>query len=563
MVERVAVLFGTETGNSQECADRLASAIRDLGVPSESIDMGHYEPERLGRESLVFIVTSTYGNGDPPSNAKGLHDYVGLRSPQLDGLRFGVCALGDSTYPLFAQCGRDFDERLAERGAMRITDLVTCDGEFDYDEPFEEFKESCLAYVGEAWEQIASDAAGGGSNGSSPNGSSPNGSGTNGTDVRVTVAPAAFVASAEAAPGVHARLRAKRRLSGASSEKDTWHVEFDLNGAAPNYEPGDCFALAAHNDPAEVALIGEWLCQYGNEAVMLRDGSTTTLEDALIRTCCLQRIPVRLLELLAPHSSIARILRDRAELRGEFGGDHDVLDLLRTAPEASITGQDLLSALRPLAPRFYSIASSRRRHPGEVHFTIDAVRRRRAGREILGVASTYAIERLPIGSSASLTLHENEKFRLPEGDGPILMIGPGTGVAPFRAFLHERRERGATGRNWLFFGDQHRAEDFIYEDEISAMSADGLLTRLDLAFSRDQNEKIYVQTRMRENGKALYSWLEEGAVFYVCGDATRMAKDVDKALHALVAEHGGLSSDGADAYVANLKREKRYLRDVY
>ncbi|MEM6570666.1 MAG: hypothetical protein AAF957_19805, partial [Planctomycetota bacterium] len=398
-------------------------------------------------------------------------------------------------------------------------------------------------------------------NGSSPNGSSPNGSGTNGTDVRVTVEPAAFVASAEAAPGVHARLRAKRRLSGASSEKDTWHVEFDLNGAAPNYEPGDCFALAAHNDPAEVALIGEWLCQYGNEAVMLRDGSTTTLEDALIRTCCLQRIPVRLLELLAPHSSIARILRDRAELRGEFGGDHDVLDLLRTAPEASITGQDLLSALRPLAPRFYSIASSRRRHPGEVHFTIDAVRRRRAGREILGVASTYAIERLPIGSSASLTLHENEKFRLPEGDGPILMIGPGTGVAPFRAFLEELEERGAPNRTWLFFGHRTEADDFLYGDEIRAFHASGRLERLSLAWSRETDRKRYVQHVLHEESEEIASWLREGATVYLCGDARNMAHDVRRAFGRIALKRLGASS--ADAWLDDMRAAGRFREDVY
>ncbi|MEM9382320.1 MAG: sulfite reductase flavoprotein subunit alpha [Planctomycetota bacterium] len=547
MTDRVAVLFGTETGNSQECADRLASAIRDLGVPSESIDMGHYEPKDLGSEALVFIVTSTFGNGDPPSNARDLHAYVGEGSTQLDGLRFGVCALGDSTYPLFAQCGRDFDERLAERGATRITDLVTCDGEFDFDEPFEEFKESCLAYVGVAWEGIV------------------DGAGSNAANGVAAAAKCADVDEAADGPApnreVDAMLSARRRLNGVASAKDTWHVEFQLGDGAPAYQPGDCFALSPRNDPDEVAQIGEWLSRYGNEPVVDHDGAVTTLEDALSRTCCLQRIPARLLELLTPHSSIARMLSERVELRGEFGGDHHVLDLLRTAPQAAITGQDLVGALRRLAPRFYSIASSQRRHPGEVHFTMDAVRMERAGREVLGVASTYAIERLPLGSCAHLTLHENDSFRLPEDDRPVLMIGPGTGVAPFRAFLQDLAERGASNRTWLFFGHRTEADDFLYADELRAFHASGRLDRLSLAWSRETEQKRYVQHALREQAEDVASWLGEGATVYLCGDARHMAPGVRRALGEVAVERLGASS--AASWLEDMLGTGRLREDVY
>ncbi|MEM9799401.1 MAG: sulfite reductase flavoprotein subunit alpha [Planctomycetota bacterium] len=540
MPDRVTVLFGTETGNSQECADRLASAIRDLGIPSESIDMGHYEPNELPSERLVFIVTSTFGNGDPPSNAKFLHEYVGAESTELSGLRFGVCALGDSTYPLFAQCGRDFDERLEERGALRVTELVTCDGEFDYDEPFEEFKESCLAYLGEAWSELAESTASSG---------------------EAEANEAQATQNADEAHGTYGRLARRRRLSGARSEKDTWHLEFDFPGEAPAYEPGDCFALSPRNDPAEVALIGEWLGQCGNEPVTLANGATTTLEDALSRECCLQRIPLRLVELLAPHSSIARHLGENADLRGSFGADHHVLDLLRTAPEASVRGQDLVAALRPLTPRFYSIASSRRRSPREVHFTIDAVRYPRGDREIVGVASTYAIERMPLGASAPLELHANPSFRLPEDDRPLLMIGPGTGIAPFRAFLDELDERLAANPTWLFFGHRTESNDFLYADEIRAHLASGRLHRLSLAWSREQPDKRYVQDVLLEESADVAAWLAEGATVYVCGDAHGMAPAVRRTLGEIAVEQLGASS--AAEWLEEMRLSGRFKEDVY
>ncbi|MDG1984416.1 MAG: sulfite reductase flavoprotein subunit alpha [Planctomycetota bacterium] len=533
----IAVLFGTETGNSQDCAERLATAIRDLGFSAESIDMGHYDADRLGGEALALIVTSTYGNGDPPANAEALLNHVSNTSTQLEGVSFGVCALGDSTYPLFAQCGRDFDERMEKRGARRVIELVECDGGFDYDEPFEEFKELCLAYVQDHWNSEASEQ-----------GVSPQ------PTVQATVqpeAPASEVGDrASARLEVAARLSERHRLTGAGSGKDTWHVVFTLESSTA-YEPGDCFSVNPVNDPDEVASVLRWL----------GEPEGTGVEQQLSAECCLQRVTTELVAGLSPFSATAAALdADRSSLGG-YAREHHVLDLLSDAPEGSLASGQLLGCLRPLAPRVYSIASSPLRRPDEVHFTVDAVRYERHGRPLVGVASTWLTERLELGASTTLTLHTNPRFRLPSGDQPVIMIGPGTGIAPFRGFLEELEAREASNPTWLFFGHRSAATDFLYGDEVEAHLWSSRLNHLTTAWSRDQPEKVYVQDRIRESARELWLWISEGAHVYVCGDAAHMAPGVRAALQEVAVEQGSVVDPVA--WLEAMRDEGRYAEDVY
>ncbi|MFT4192971.1 MAG: sulfite reductase subunit alpha, partial [Comamonas sp.] len=362
-----------------------------------------------------------------------------------------------------------------------------------------------------------------------------------------------------------AALVANRRLSGPQSGKDIRHFEFDLEGSGLQYEAGDALGVVPVNDPELVRLLLARLNVAHDTPV---PGHEQSLGDLLTYQLEIAEPPRKLVDFVGQqtaHEELRHILQhdDRDTLAAWLWGK-DVLDLLRLDPGRPIDVQAFVALLRPLQHRAYSISSSQKAHPNQVHLTVAAVRYQHAGRARGGVCSTYLADRVGRGEKPTIFFSPNKSFRVPaDGEAPLIMVGPGTGIAPFRAFLQERAATGARGRNWLFFGDQHRADDFIYEDELAQWHQGGLLNRLDLAFSRDQAEKVYVQTRMREHGAELYAWLQEGAHFCVCGDATRMARDVDEALHQLIAEHGGLSQEKAADYVNQLRKDKRYLRDVY
>jgi sulfite reductase (NADPH) flavoprotein alpha-component len=356
-----------------------------------------------------------------------------------------------------------------------------------------------------------------------------------------------------------AAVAVNRLLSGPGSDKEIRHFEFDLADSGIEYVAGDALAVMPENDPALVDAIA---------------GHFRVSADTLVGDEPLGDLLGHRYEISAPSKDLLGEVERRAEnpelshvLRGgvketleRWLYGKDILDVLTIAGD-DLSLEEFIALLKPLAHRAYSISSSALAHPDRIHLTVASVRYHNSGRMRGGVCSTFLADRSP---AAKIFLQPNKSFRVPaDDDAPMIMVGPGTGVAPFRAFLQEREQRGAGGRNWLFFGDQHREHDFAYAEEISAWQDTGLLNRLELAFSRDQAEKVYVQTRMREHGKELFGWLEEGGHFYVCGDATRMAKDVDKALHDIVAAHGGLDGDGAVEYVNSLKREKRYVRDVY
>lgn len=526
----LAILFGSQTGTAEALAKRAAKEARARGFMPVVRDMANVTPPQLASEKNALIITSTHGEGEPPDNAKALHAALGeAATPQLSGVRFSVCALGDTNYTQFCQCGKDFDARLEQLGATRVAPRVDCD--LDFESAF-------TAWLAAALEALAANTSA--ASPALPVNDAP---------------PAAVAARTEAASEAPAHSRthpfpapvlAVRRLSGATSAKDIHHIELSLEGSKLEYAAGDALGVCPHNCPQLVDdVLGVLGCD-GEEAVASPTGAEIPLRRALLEFYELGAPTAELLALLAS--------ADRP---------HHVIDALAAASKRPQPGE-FVARLRKLRPRLYSIASSPHAHAGQVHLTVNAVRYEAHGRGRKGVCSTFLSERATGANAVAVFVQPNPRFKLPaNSDTPVIMIGPGTGIAPFRGFLHERRVAGARGRNWLFFGDQHAASDFLYREELLALQHDGLLTRLDLAWSRDQAEKHYVQHRLLEHSREVFAWLEDGAHLYVCGDAARMAKDVDHALHRAIELGGERTPQEAETYVSRLRAENRYARDVY
>ncbi len=525
----LTILWGSQTGTAESLAKQAAKTATAKGFAPTIVDMASATPDTLAAHENVLLITSTYGDGEPPDNAKALYDAVRADgAPTLpSSLRYSICALGDTNYEAFCQCGKDFDEAFAKLGATRVSDRVDCD--VDYDDPFATWLDSALSALN------ANAVAGVADPG--PGSPSP--------------APTEDAAYGRANP-FPAPLLAVRNLNGAGSAKEVNHVEFSLAGSGLTYEAGDALAVIPQNCPELVsAVLGALGCD-GEEAVSTASGECS-LRTALTTTFDLGKPTKDLLELLGLAATDTIL---------------DVLDALQAATPPAIENLKSKiqnpSFLRKLQHRLYSISSSPKAHADQVHLTVGAVRYQAGGRTRKGVCSTFLAERALAAGTAGVYVHSNKAFRPPtDPTVPMIMVGPGTGIAPFRAFLEERAATAATGPNWLFFGDQHAATDYLYQDQIGNWQKSGLLTRVDTAFSRDQATKIYVQDRMREAGAELWSWLESGGHVYVCGDAKRMAKDVDSALHDVVATHGGKTPEEAAAYINDLKAAKRYARDVY
>ncbi|MGJ7037491.1 sulfite reductase (NADPH) flavoprotein alpha-component [Shinella sp. BE166] len=534
------ILYGTQTGNAERVAMDAAAIARSLGLAPEVAGLDDIGMAELAAMQRLIVVTSTYGEGEMPDNAQLFWEALSAAAaPRLEGLRFGVLALGDTGYDGFCQAGKLIDMRLEQLGATRILARRDCD--IDYEDP-------AAAWVGEALPLAAATAD------------------TDGIAVvaqPLAAAPAREVSGWSRKNPYPARLAVNRRLSGSASGKEIRHYEFDLGDSGLTYEAGDALGVMPVNDPALVRLL---ISRLGADPqAPVGDMPIETLLTTKVEISTPSRDLIAEVERRAGNEELTHVLRNGdKEALDAFLWGKDICDLVALAPEGAFSATEFTALLKPLQHRAYSISSSPHAATDSVHLTIASVRYHADGRDRGGVCSTFLADRVAQDGTAGIFVSQNKSFRLPaDNDAPVIMVGPGTGIAPFRAFLQERRTRAAKGRNWLFFGDQHRASDFIYEDELAEMSRDGLLTRLDLAFSRDQHEKIYIQTRMRENGKALYAWLEDGASFYVCGDASRMARDVDSALADIIATHGGMTADRATDYIAGLKREKRYLRDVY
>jgi sulfite reductase (NADPH) flavoprotein alpha-component len=529
---RVHVLFGTETGNSELVALDLKTAAEERGLEVTFARLDDCPPEKFPADGCVLIVCATTGDGEMPYNAEGFWEAFSADGvPRLEGLSYSVLGLGDTGYYDFCQAAIDIDNRFEALGAHRLRPLVMCDVVFEDD--------------AEAWTADILDVVTGAVEEADP-----------APEQRITI-PAART------HGAPARIRHSRWLSGPGALKQVRHVELSLEGCDLTYRTGDSLGIVPHNDPALVDAVLAHLGRSGDE-----DAGGRTLREALTTEYEISRPSRELVEEIARRSHDPELTRlvggdDRRALH-EYLWARDVLDLLPLATDPALTPEDALGLLRPLAHRSYSIASSPLVDPLRVDLTVATLRYTAAGRDRGGVASTHLADRLTEGDVAEVVLVPNEVFRPPtDGSADIIMIGPGTGVAPFRGFLQERRATGATGRNWLFFGSRHRRCDHLYGEEFAEMHSSGLLTRWDVAFSRDQASKVYVQDKMREQGKALVEWLNDGAHLYVCGDAVAMAGDVDRALHEIVAEFGGMSADDAHAYVSTLDREHRYLRDVY
>ncbi len=532
----LTILFGSQTGTAESLAKRVAKEAGKRNFAATILDMAQTDLPKLAGEKNVLVITSTYGDGEPPDNAKALHTVLGTATGDtLRQVRFSVCGLGDTNYTHFNQCAKDFDARLEKLGAVRVAERAECD--LDYEEKFSAWLSAALA-------AFATETA-----------TSPNSAAVINVTEPVRESAPMVVSGYSRQNPFPALLLTSRNLNAPGSAKQVHHIEFDLADSGLTYEAGDALGVCAHNCPELVADVLTALGCDGEEAVPAPDGSSLPLRRALTEFYDLGKPTPELLQL-APVSA------------GAFAGAAaplHVIDVLLGSPSAKPSAVVFVKALKKLQPRLYSISSSPLAHAGQVHLTVGAVRYEKDGRARKGVCSTFLAERAKPGEARiGVFVHANKTFRPPaDASRPMIMVGPGTGIAPFRAFLHHRLASGATGKNWLFFGDQRAATDFLYQDELTALMKTDVLTRLDTAFSRDQAEKIYVQTRMLENATELFAWLERGAHFYVCGDASRMAKDVDAALHKVIELAGNRTPEQAADYVQALKAEKRYARDVY
>lgn len=539
---KLTVLFGSQTGNAETLAERLTEQARAKGLEVECLDMNDFPVRRLKKEQHLAIISSTHGEGDPPDNALGLHEYLhGRKAPKLPQLQYAVLSLGDSSYEHFCQTGIDFDERLAGLGGQRLIDRVDCD--VDFDEPADQWITALLNKLSS--EQTASEP-----------GPSP---------TTATTSAAQPQSQYDRKHPFSAPLLDRVKLNGRGSDKSVYHIELSLEDSGLSYTPGDSLGIYVQNDPKLVEKLLQQTGLDGEQIVTLKDDSLT-LAKALQHHLELTRLTpptVQQWAKLSESSELQTLTENKRELIQWLHG-RDLLDLLQSYPIKGLDAQTLVDHLRRLPPRLYSIASSQSAVEDEVHLTVAAVRYEQREREREGVGSTWLAERLTLDDTAPVFIDRNKNFRLPEnGETPIVMIGPGTGIAPFRAFMQEREALEQPGRNWLFFGDRRFRSDFLYQREWLQWRKQGLLNRLDVAFSRDGPEKVYVQHRIREAGGELWRWLEEGAHVYVCGDANAMAPDVHEALIDVVASQGHKSRENAEQYLRDMTRDKRYQRDVY
>ncbi|HMJ91144.1 MAG TPA: sulfite reductase subunit alpha, partial [Candidatus Acidoferrum sp.] len=538
------VLFGSQSGTAEGFAKKFAKRANTGAFTAKVAEANVCSLEELATAERLLLITSTWGDGDAPDNAAQLLSNLSAADAlKFDKLTFAVLALGDKNYPDFCGAGRRFDIALEQRGAKRLLPRVDCD--LDYESAASEWSERVLSALGE--QEVISETV---------NSNQP------------SLITDSLITDHSRKNPFPARLIENRLLTSSGSGKEVRHVAISLEGSGLNYEVGDALGIVPSNCSALVSDIIAALGCDGEEAVKAPDDSETSLRNALLRYYVVTQPSTSLLEAVAERAQCAELKHfiapeNKAALEKHLHG-RDVLDFLLAHPLARFTPSEFVALLRKLNPRLYSIASSSKAHPGEVHLCVGVVRFDCHGRTRKGVCSTFLADRVDGETPVPVFTQVSHGFRLPgASDTPIIMVGPGTGIAPFRAFLEERRTVGAKGKNWLLFGDQKRATDFLYREELESMFNDGVLTRLDLAFSRDQAEKIYVQHRMLEHAAELFGWLEQGAHFYVCGDAKRMAKDVDAALHEVVQRVGGKTAEQAAEYVAALKSAKRYQRDVY
>ncbi len=547
---RFEVYFATQSGTAERLAKKLAKELKAAGHTAEIASLDKTTPAQLASEQNALFLISTYGEGDPPEACTAFRDALFAEgAPSLKTLRYSVFCLGDKHYEHFCQFGIDVDERLQALGGTRF--IPRAESDVEVDAPFAQWKSDLQPHL-------------------SHRGSESN--------VAIQADHEFPPATPELLPEpVHVYTRDKpfaapllerTPLTSESSGKLTLHLRFGLADSAMHYQPGDACGVIAQNDPALVHEILALLPFEGAALVEIPKQGSFTVEEALLRHLQPTRLNRKIVQAFADRAACQKLAAllpaDQGPHLETFIYDRGLIDLLHEYPGVITQPEDLVTMLPKLAPRLYSISSSPAAHGPEVHCTVAVVRFRSHDRERGGVASTMLAHRIPVGEPVPVYIHPNKKFRLPaDTDTPIIMVGPGTGIAPFRSFLHERQALGHKGRNWLFFGERSASTDFLYCRELRSMTESRHLTRLDTAFSRDQAQKVYVQDRMIEHGAELWRWLNEGAQLYVCGDASRMAKDVDLALHQVIETHGGVDAEAAQQYVGQLHEDRRYHRDVY
>ena len=540
----LTILYGSQTGNARRVANQLKEQAESRGLAVKLVNMADYKPNQLKKEKYIAVVVSTYGEGEPPEDAENLHEFLNSKkAPKLDGVKAVVIGLGDSSYEFFCQTAIDFDERFKALGAESVVARAELD--VDYEAAAREWISGAL----DALEpELKANSQG-----------------------RAQVIPmAGFGQTASHASEFTkqnpytAELSVVQKITGRDSTKDVRHVEISLEDSGISYQPGDALGVYFLNDEALVDTLLSQVGLTGKEEVTI-DGEALSLRQALIEKLELTQSYPGFVEKYAKASNNTELLTlvaDKAALR-TFLDARQTFDIVGQYP-AQIEAQTLVDCARKLQARLYSIASSQAEVEDEVHLTVGLVEFEAFDSEHLGGCSGYLARRAEQGSQIKVFVEHNDKFRLPgDGNVPVIMVGPGTGIAPFRAFLQERDARGAEGGNWLFFGNPHFTQDFLYQVEIQKYVKSGLLSKIDLAFSRDQADKIYIQDRLRQNGAELFEWLENGAHFYVCGDANRMAKDVHQALVDIIKSHGGRDDEQAEQYLKDLRSNQRYQKDVY
>ncbi len=559
---RVAVLYASQSGTAEGLARKLAKELKAQGhVPAVSTLVG-YTPAALATEKYALFIASTYGDGDAPEGVQPFYEQLCLEHfPRFENLSYAVLALGDRHYEHFCKFGSELDVKLAALGANRLCSRVDCD--VDVNEPFEQWKAALMPRLSESTAKQETRSLG--TKSAEPGSFQGLAQELGANESSIAKSDSIQIPSRDN-PAL-APIVDKKNLAHGDSTKTTLHLAFSIEGTGIQYEAGDSCGVIPHNDARLVTEILQSLRFNGNEQVLCGKAGTTTLHDALTNHLQITRLNRKTVSEYAALGKCARLLelvaREHRARLDAYVFDRGLIDLLLEFPGVIEDPAELIAMLPKLTPRLYSISSSPVAHAGEIHTTVAVVRYNSHNRDRGGVCSTLFADRAAIADSLPIYIQPNKRFRLPKADAPIIMIGPGTGIAPFRAFLHERRALGAKGKNWLFFGERSEKTDFLYREELEAMRADGHLTRLDTAFSRDQADKVYVQDKMMEQASQFWNWLQDGANVYVCGDASRMAKDVHAALHAIVEKHGGMSSHAAEEYVHGMKEDHRYHRDVY
>ncbi len=534
----LSVLFGSRTGNGASVANKLKEKADSLGIKVQLKNMEDYPLNKLKDEKNLLVIVSTHGEGEPPVVAEEFYNYLhGKKAPSLSNTRYSVLALGDKSYIHYCKTGIDVDKRLAELGAQQFVPRVDCD--VDFATPSEKWIDAVL-------------------NSLPKNNETKSVTKINGQQVSKLEKPAYSKQNP-----FEAKLLDKIKLSGRGSEKETYHYELSLENSGLAYEPGDALGIYPSNSDRAVSELIETLKLFAFDIVLIND-EEITLREALTHHF---EISVLTPDVISNYNKyvqsdeLASVLEDALKLKAYIYG-RDLVDLIREYP-VQLLSVELIGILRKLQPRLYSIASSPAFNPDEVHVTVATVRHMN-GRYKEGACSTFLADRLNDDVPVKVFIEKNTDFRLPKSsDAPVIMVGPGTGIAPFRSFLQERDASGAKGKNWLFYGDRHFTTDFLYQTELQNFMKKGTLTKLHVAFSRDKEQKVYVQHKLKENAKEVFNWLEDGAYFYVCGDREKMWYDVNQTLLEIIQNEGGMTKDKAEDYIRKLKKEHRYQSDVY